>query len=93
MAISRRSRTSVLVLASAALAGAVPAWAQSHYAGAIGPGSFYEIDVPRIWNGDLVLYAHGIVQADEPVALPIPPDDVAAAFTDLAQWAEAGTRP
>jgi pimeloyl-ACP methyl ester carboxylesterase len=45
-------------------------FAQSHFAGPIGPGSSYEIDVPAAWNGDLVLYAHGIVQADEPVAPP-----------------------
>lgn len=44
--------------------------AQSHFAGPIGPGSSYEIDVPAVWNGDLVLYAHGIVQADQPVAPP-----------------------
>jgi pimeloyl-ACP methyl ester carboxylesterase len=42
----------------------------THYQGAIGPGSFYEIDLPAAWNGDLVLYAHGIVQADLPVAPP-----------------------
>jgi pimeloyl-ACP methyl ester carboxylesterase len=45
-------------------------FAQSHFAGAIGPGSLYEIDVPATWNGDLVVYAHAIVQADEPLALP-----------------------
>src|SRR5258707_14132255 len=44
--------------------------AQTHFAGAIGPGSTYELDVPAIWNGDLVLYAHGIVQADQPVVPP-----------------------
>ncbi|MGE3469792.1 MAG: hypothetical protein AB7O28_05560 [Vicinamibacterales bacterium] len=44
--------------------------AQLHVTGEIGPGSSYEIDVPAVWNGDLVLYAHGIVQADNPVALP-----------------------
>lgn len=86
MAISRRSRVSVLVLVSAALVAAVPAWAQSHYAGAIGPGSFYEIDVPPIWNGDLVLYAHGIVQADEPVALPTTQDG----YNELRTWLLAG---
>jgi pimeloyl-ACP methyl ester carboxylesterase len=45
-------------------------FAQSHFAGPIGPGSSYEIDVPGAWNGDLVLYAHAIVQADEPVLPP-----------------------
>lgn len=55
----------------AILAAATPqVHAQTHFAGAIGPGSTYEIDVPAIWNGDLVLYAHGIVQAEEPVAPP-----------------------
>jgi pimeloyl-ACP methyl ester carboxylesterase len=56
------------VLASITLAGT--ASAQSHIDGAIGPGSLYEIDVPAVWNGSLVLYAHGIVQADQPVMLP-----------------------
>jgi pimeloyl-ACP methyl ester carboxylesterase len=46
------------------------AGAQSHVAGQTGPGSFYEIDVPALWNGDLVIYAHGIVQADEPLVPP-----------------------
>jgi len=31
------------------------------FSGDIGPGSSYEILVPPIWNGDLVLYAHGYV--------------------------------
>lgn len=44
--------------------------AQVHVSGEIGPGSLYEIDVPAAWNGDLVLYAHGIVQAEQPVAAP-----------------------
>jgi pimeloyl-ACP methyl ester carboxylesterase len=43
--------------------GAGTASAQAHYQGAIGPGAFYEIDVPAAWNGDLVLYSHGILQA------------------------------
>jgi hypothetical protein len=42
------------VLASITLAGT--ASAQSHIDGAIGPGSLYEIDVPAVWNGSLVLY-------------------------------------
>ncbi len=51
--------------------------AQSHYEGAIGPGSSYEIDVPATWNGDLVIYAHGIVQASLPVVLPSQQDGYA----------------
>jgi len=53
-----------------AWAGAPVAVAQTHFAGSTGPGSSYEIDVPAAWNGDLVLYAHGIVQAEQPVAAP-----------------------
>ena len=45
----------------------------SHFAGPIGPGSSYEIDVPAVWNGDFVLYAHGIVQAEQPVVPPTEP--------------------
>ena len=48
----------------------VTASAQTHYEGALGPGSLYEIDVPASWNGDLVLYAHGIVEASLPVSRP-----------------------
>jgi pimeloyl-ACP methyl ester carboxylesterase len=44
--------------------------AQSHFEGDIGPGSTYEIDVPAVWNHSLVLYAHGLVQADLPVVSP-----------------------
>ena len=44
--------------------------AQTHFAGAIGPGSTYEIDVPAVWNGALVVYGHGLVQADQPVVPP-----------------------
>jgi pimeloyl-ACP methyl ester carboxylesterase len=57
--------------------------AQAHYEGAIGPGADYEIDVPATWNGDLVLYAHGIVQASLPVALPSSQDNYAAIRGDL----------
>lgn len=53
---------------------ALPAPAQTHFSGSIGPGSFYEIDVPAAWNGDLVLYAHGIVQAERPVVPPTTQD-------------------
>jgi pimeloyl-ACP methyl ester carboxylesterase len=78
MHISMRSRIFMLVLACAGLAVvSAPASAQTHYAAAIGPGSFYEIDIPEVWNGDLVLYAHGIVQADEPVAPPTMQDGYA----------------
>lgn len=72
------------VLAAACLACATGvAAAQSHYAGEIGPGSSYEIDVPAAWNGDLVIYAHGIVQASQPVVPPTLQDGYAAIRTAL----------
>ncbi|HWC16783.1 MAG TPA: DUF6351 family protein, partial [Terriglobales bacterium] len=33
-------------------------------------GSAYEIDMPAQWNGDLVLYAHGINDPQEPLVVP-----------------------
>lgn len=60
----------LLVTAGVLCGAATTASAQAHYEGAIGPGSLYEIDVPAAWTGDLVLYGHGIVQADLPVAPP-----------------------
>jgi len=39
--------------------------------GTIGPGAEYEIAMPmESWNGELVVYAHGIVSPSDPVALP-----------------------
>jgi pimeloyl-ACP methyl ester carboxylesterase len=63
-------RLAVLVLAVVWVALPAPAVAQAHFEGAIGPGSLYEIDVPPTWNGSLVLFAHAIVQADQPLAPP-----------------------
>jgi pimeloyl-ACP methyl ester carboxylesterase len=66
----RRAALVVVVLCGAT----ATASAQIHYEGAAGPGSLYEIDVPANWNGDLVLYAHGIVEAGLPVRLPTTQD-------------------
>jgi len=52
---------------------------QSHLEGAVGPGSTYAIDVPDPWNGDLVLYAHGIVEPGQPVVPPTTQDGYGAA--------------
>jgi pimeloyl-ACP methyl ester carboxylesterase len=38
--------------------------------GKTGPGSLYKLFLPAVWNGDLVIYAHGYVAPDEPIALP-----------------------
>ena len=33
-------------------------------------GALYRVCFPTDWNGDLVVYAHGYVSADEPLAIP-----------------------
>lgn len=38
--------------------------------GRIGPGSLYRLFRPTNWNGRLLLYVHGFVASDAPVALP-----------------------
>ena len=38
--------------------------------GTLEHGALYQICFPGSWNGDLVLYAHGHVPADRPLALP-----------------------
>ena len=38
--------------------------------GTAGRGALYRMARPTNWNGDLVLYAHGYVSPEEPVALP-----------------------
>ena len=38
--------------------------------GETGPGSLYELFLPASWNGDLVIYSHGYVGPNEPIALP-----------------------
>lgn len=59
---------SVLALLGAAVR---PAAAQTTITeGAAGDGALYGIAMPAAWNGDLVVYAHGIVDPGAPVALP-----------------------
>ena len=40
------------------------------YEGVFGGENLYAILVPDEWNGELVVYAHGFVDADEPLVLP-----------------------
>jgi pimeloyl-ACP methyl ester carboxylesterase len=51
--------------------------------GSIGPGSSYTISVPEIWNGDLVLYAHGYTATLFPLGPP--PTESPEALRDLVQ--------
>ena len=55
--------------AGAASRSVAPTWATT-ITGTTGPGAQYAIFVPAPWNGDVVYYAHGIVDAALPVALP-----------------------
>ena len=82
----RRQVPSCVALAVVVFCGLpLDASAQAHYAGAIGPGSLYEIDVPAAWNGDLVLYAHGIVQESLPVVSAVEPGRLRGAPDALAR--------
>ena len=58
----------VIVLVSLGLTTA--AAADTVIDGRIGPGSLYRLFRPTSWNGRLLLYVHGVVGADAPVALP-----------------------
>jgi pimeloyl-ACP methyl ester carboxylesterase len=61
-------------LASGALATAdvTPVSWTTAITGVTGEGSQYAIFVPQGWNGDVVVYAHGIRDVAEAVALPTP---------------------
>ena len=76
MRLTFRTLPAVLALLMGA---SFSASAQEHQEGIAGPGALYAIDVPAAWNGDLVVYAHGIVDPSLPVTLPSAQDD----FTGL----------
>lgn len=38
--------------------------------GSTGPGSLYRMVRPANWNGSLLIYAHGYISPDQPIALP-----------------------
>jgi pimeloyl-ACP methyl ester carboxylesterase len=49
---------------------ATPAAAAQIVEGVAGDGARYALAVPDAWNGDLIVYGHGIVDPAAPVALP-----------------------
>lgn len=60
-----------IVLAVAVVLGfTAPALADDVVDGSTGPGSVYRLVRPSNWNGILLLYAHGYVSKDQPVAIP-----------------------
>jgi pimeloyl-ACP methyl ester carboxylesterase len=61
---------SMIVAFATVLGLAGPARAQEVVDGSTGPGSVYRLIRPTNWNGILLLYAHGYVSKDLPVAIP-----------------------
>jgi pimeloyl-ACP methyl ester carboxylesterase len=66
---STAPRSARIAAATGATSSASSVWA-TQLTGETGPGAQYAIFVPTSWNGDVVYYAHGIVDAALPVALP-----------------------
>jgi pimeloyl-ACP methyl ester carboxylesterase len=66
----KRHMLLMLLVLGAILGSAGTVWADDVVDGSIGPGSLYRIVVPTNWNGTLVVYAHGYVSTDQPVAIP-----------------------
>src|SRR3954468_4965053 len=70
-----RRAGSLLFVAASLFAGV--ATAQQTITGVSG-GALYKLIVPNPWNGQLVIYAHGAVDAGTPLALPNSPLELAA---------------
>ena len=60
---------SILVTLATVLGLAGPALGDEVVNGSTGPGSVYRLVRPSNWNGILLLYAHGYVSKDAPVAI------------------------
>lgn len=66
----KRCMPAVVLGLIAVLGTARPALADEVVNGASGPGAVYRLVRPTIWNGRLVVYAHGYVSPEQPVAIP-----------------------
>ena len=62
-------RRTFSIMFAAVLGLAAPAVADEVVDGSTGPGSVYRLVRPSNWNGILLLYAHGYVSKDVPVAI------------------------
>jgi pimeloyl-ACP methyl ester carboxylesterase len=73
-------RQALLVVATlaAVVGSAGSAAADEVVNGTLGPGALYRLVRPTSWNGSLVVYAHGFVSADAPVAIPPDAEQVIA---------------
>jgi len=65
----KRLTFSMLLALATILGLAAPAVADEIVDGSTGPGSVYRLVRPSNWNGILLLYAHGYVSKDAPVAI------------------------
>jgi pimeloyl-ACP methyl ester carboxylesterase len=72
-----KSRFVVAILFAVCLS-AAPIAATQFMTGSTGPGSEYALAVPDTWNGELIVYGHGIVDPSAAVALPTTQDGFAA---------------
>src|ERR1043166_171931 len=90
-------KRALLITFTALLNAAGWAFADEVIDGSVG-GSLYRLVRPTNWNGRLVLYAHGFVPSDEPVALPpeggllsslVAPQGFAVAYSSFSEngWA------
>lgn len=91
--------TRVLVIGCLALLSAArPLYARQVVDGTDGQAALYRLVKPPSWNGSLVLYAHGYVPLDAPIALPpegeliaglLAPQGFAVAFSSYGEngWA------
>ncbi len=68
---SAKIRPTVLLLCTLLLV--VTGASAQTYSGTAIDGSLYQIIVPASWNNQLILFAHGIVDPQEPIALPSDP--------------------
>jgi pimeloyl-ACP methyl ester carboxylesterase len=75
--LKRLALLTVLVVA-AVLGSPAQARADAVVDGTLGPGALYRIVRPTNWNGTLVVYAHGYVSPDQPVAIPPDAEQVIA---------------
>jgi pimeloyl-ACP methyl ester carboxylesterase len=77
-------KTRVIALVLVILAGgAGRAFEDQVVEGSLGPGALYKMVRPTVWNGSLLVYAHGFVSTTRPVALPPEADLLIGQLTSL----------
>lgn len=96
--LKRRALQVSLAIAAVMALAAPAAAADDVVDGVLGPGALYRLVRPANWNGTLLVYAHGYVSPDQPVAIPpdaqqvialVAPQGVAVAVSSFSEngWA------